>query len=99
MASEAVPTPTNGFGHHAAASSPQPQSSVQQAPKQDVPKEEVAWYFVERYYNTMSRNPDKLPLFFNKRSQFVAGVEDEKVSVCIGQKVTSPKLASMALVS
>jgi uncharacterized membrane protein len=51
-------------------------------------KEEVAWYFVEQYYTTMSRSPEKLYLFFNKRSQLVSGVEDEKVSVCMGQKVS-----------
>jgi hypothetical protein len=26
-------------------------------------------------------------LFYNKRSQYVSGVEEEKVSVCVGQKV------------
>jgi hypothetical protein len=28
-------------------------------------------------------------LFYNKRSQFVSGVEEEKVNVCVGQKVCS----------
>ncbi|KAL8919945.1 MAG: hypothetical protein Q9208_006513 [Pyrenodesmia sp. 3 TL-2023] len=43
-----------------------------------VPKDEVGWYFVEQYYTTLSKNPEKLHLFYNKRSQFVSGVEAEK---------------------
>jgi len=77
----------------------------------DIPKDEVGWYFVEQYYTTLSRSPEKLyvsllfraallivansyrteltvlQLFYNKRSQFVSGLETEKVSVCVGQKV------------
>lgn len=49
--------------------------------------EEVGWYFVESYYNTMSKASDKLYLFFKDKSQFAAGVEEEKVKVYIGQKV------------
>lgn len=26
----------------------------------DIPKDEVGWYFVEQYYTTMSKNPEKL---------------------------------------
>ena len=26
----------------------------------DIPKAEVGWYFVERYYTTLSRSPEKL---------------------------------------
>ncbi|KAL8999502.1 MAG: hypothetical protein Q9169_001707 [Polycauliona sp. 2 TL-2023] len=43
-----------------------------------VPKDEVGWYFVEQYYTTLSKSPEKLHLFYNKRSQFVSGVEAEK---------------------
>ena len=73
-----------------------------------VPKDEVGWYFVEQYYTTLSRSPEKLhvwfrlsvdqsddinmlifaQLFYNKRSQFVSGVEAEKVSVSVGQRVS-----------
>jgi len=33
---------------------------------------------------------DSSQLFFNKRSQFVSGVEAEKEAVCTGQKVSNP---------
>jgi len=26
----------------------------------DIPKDEVGWYFVEQYYTTLSRSPEKL---------------------------------------
>jgi hypothetical protein len=35
-------------------------------------------------------------LFYNKRSQYVTGVEEEKVSVCVGQKVCSQFAVSPA---
>jgi hypothetical protein len=66
--------------------------------------DEVGWYFVESYYTTMSKTPEKLhvspctpvlaapltfsKLYYAKKSQFVSGVEDEKVSVSVGQRVS-----------
>lgn len=58
----------------------------------DIPKDEVGWYFVEQYYTTLSRTPEKLFLFYNKRSQYVSGNETEKVAVSVGQKVSHPTL-------
>ena len=85
MASENV----NGVMHAASSGTPAPASpsTAQASQGSTIAKEEVAWYFVERYYNTMSKEPERLYLFFNRRSQFVAGVEEEKVHVCMGQKV------------
>lgn len=47
----------------------------------------MGWFFVEQYYTTLSRNPEKLHLFYSRKSQFVSGVEAEKVTVAVGQKV------------
>lgn len=69
-----VSTPSNG---------PAPES------KGDISKDEVGWYFVEQYYTTMSRNPEKLHLFYSRRSQFVSGDEAENVPVVVGQKVSN----------
>lgn len=55
--------------------------------KNEISKDEVGWFFVEQYYTTMSRNPDKLHLFYSKRSQLVFGTEAESVPVAIGNKV------------
>lgn len=55
--------------------------------KSEISKDEVGWFFVEQFYTTMSRNPDKLHLFYSKRSQLVFGTEAESVPVAIGNKV------------
>lgn len=65
---------------------PAPQSNSSSAA--DIPKDEVGWYFVEQYYTTLSKSPEKLYLYYNKRSQFVSGNETEKVAVSVGQKVS-----------
>lgn len=56
--------------------------------KNEISKDEVGWFFVEQYYTTMSRNPDKLHLFYSKRSQLVFGTEAESVPVSFGNKVS-----------
>lgn len=33
---------------------------AQQAPASEVPKDEVGWYFVEQYYTTLSKSPERL---------------------------------------
>ncbi|KAL8831142.1 MAG: hypothetical protein Q9191_001036 [Dirinaria sp. TL-2023a] len=60
-----------------------------------VPKDEVGWYFVEQYYTTLSKNPEKLHLFYSKRSQFVSGVEAEKVSVSVGQRAINERIKEL----
>lgn len=42
-------------------STPQSTSSSGAA---DIPKDEVGWYFVEQYYTTLSRTPEKLYVSF-----------------------------------
>ncbi|KAG8627315.1 hypothetical protein KVT40_004798 [Elsinoe batatas] len=61
----------------------------------DIPKDEVGWYFVEQYYTTLSRSPEKLYLFYNKRSQFVLGDETDKVAVCVGQKAINERIKDL----
>lgn len=101
MATEAAPATVNGTYHaqnHYSAdpySASQPASSAAPAqtstaePKTDITKDEVGWFFVEQYYTTLSRSPEKLHLFYSRKSQFVSGLEAEKVPVAIGQKVSS----------
>lgn len=70
MATEAVNAPINGtYGSHQANpyTAAEPSFAGQQAngapsttSQPEVSKEEVAWYFVESYYTTMSRTPEKL---------------------------------------
>ncbi|KAM0692458.1 hypothetical protein Q7P36_008661 [Cladosporium allicinum] len=64
-------------------------------PQPEIPKDEVGWYFVEQYYTTLSRTPEKLYLYYNKRSQFVSGNETEKVNVCIGQRAINDRIKEL----
>ncbi|OQD72821.1 hypothetical protein PENDEC_c019G03671 [Penicillium decumbens] len=63
--------------------------------KNEISKDEVGWFFVEQYYTTMSRNPDKLHLFYSKRSQLVFGTEAESVPVSIGNKAIGDKIKQL----
>jgi hypothetical protein len=47
----------NGPTYSASASQPAQSSG---AAASEIPKDEVGWYFVEQYYTTLSRSPDKL---------------------------------------
>ncbi|KAL8943589.1 MAG: hypothetical protein Q9216_000954 [Gyalolechia sp. 2 TL-2023] len=79
-------------------SGPQPSASASATVAEgssSVPKDEVGWYFVEQYYTTLSKNPEKLHLFYNKRSQFVSGVEAEKVSVSVGQRAINERIKEL----
>ncbi|KAL8842637.1 MAG: hypothetical protein Q9170_000412 [Blastenia crenularia] len=81
-----------------ALSGPQASASASAASTEgssSVPKDEVGWYFVEQYYTTLSKNPEKLHLFYNKRSQFVSGVETEKVSVSVGQRAINERIKEL----
>jgi hypothetical protein len=83
----AVNNATNNIYHPVQSVTP---TNVPVAPetKNEIPKDEVGWFFVEQYYTTMSRNPEKLHLFYDKRSQLVSGNEAESVPIVIGQKVS-----------
>lgn len=72
-----------------------PQDS--QSSNSEIPKDEVGWYFVEQYYTTLSKSPEKLFLFYNKRSQYVSGTETEKVMTCVGQKAIHDRITALGI--
>ena len=37
----------------------------------DIPKAEVGWYFVERYYTTLSRSPEKLHVRGSSQKHYI----------------------------
>ncbi|KAK2738494.1 hypothetical protein FQN57_007009 [Myotisia sp. PD_48] len=63
--------------------------------KADIPKDEVGWFFVEQYYTTLSRSPEKLHLFYSRKSQFISGVEAEKVNIALGQKAINERIKEL----
>lgn len=58
-----------GYGAGTATANTQ-QSSEQ--PHAEVPKDEVGWYFVESYYTTLSRQPEKLYVSRSQPQRLVA---------------------------
>ncbi|KAG5961342.1 hypothetical protein E4U57_007724 [Claviceps arundinis] len=58
-------------------------------------KEEVGWFFVEQYYTTLSRQPEKLHLFYNKVSQFVYGREAEVTNVAVGRQQIQERIKAL----
>ncbi|ATY64480.1 NTF2 and RRM domain [Cordyceps militaris] len=58
-------------------------------------KDEVGWYFVEQYYTTLSKSPEKLHLFYSKRSQLVCGQEAEVSNVSVGRQAIQERLKSL----
>ncbi|PKS10006.1 hypothetical protein jhhlp_004631 [Lomentospora prolificans] len=61
----------------------------------DLTKDEVGWYFVEQYYTTLSKNPDKLHLFYGKRSQFVFGEEAEVANISVGRPAIKDRIKEL----
>jgi hypothetical protein len=85
LAASTPPAPT----HAPSASQSTTNSATTQQQKAD--PQEIGWYFVEQYYTTLSKTPEKIHLFYSKKSQLVSGVEAEKVVPALGTKVsTSP---------
>ncbi|EFY93906.1 hypothetical protein J3458_007042 [Metarhizium acridum] len=58
-------------------------------------KDEVGWYFVEQYYTTLSKSPEKLHLFYGKRSQFVYGLEAEVANVSVGRQAIQERIKAL----
>lgn len=85
MATENVNGPYNDQFAQDATTQPAPTQNVTQS---KAAPQEIGWYFVEQYYTTMSKTPERIHLFYAKKSQLVSGDEAEKVLPCVGQKVS-----------
>ncbi|KAF2476191.1 uncharacterized protein BDR25DRAFT_64334 [Lindgomyces ingoldianus] len=85
---------TSATGYSTSQQAPSSQQGSS-ASTSEIPKDEVGWYFVEQYYTTLSKSPEKLFLFYNKRSQFVSGTEEDKIQVCIGQKAINDQIKEL----
>ncbi|KAG5939169.1 hypothetical protein E4U53_007861 [Claviceps sorghi] len=65
------------------------------AASSNLSKDEVGWYFVEQYYTTLSKSPEKLHLFYSKRSQFVYGREAEVANVSVGRQQIQERIKAL----
>lgn len=77
-----------------AASTPADTASAA-AGNSNLSKDEVGWYFVEQYYTTLSKSPEKLHLFYGKRSQFVYGLEAEVANVSVGRQAIQERIKQL----
>jgi len=67
---------------------------AQQAPANEIPKDEVGWYFVEQYYTTLSKSPDRLyvsrlqPIGMDGRhtANTCAAFLQQALPVCLGRR-------------
>lgn len=69
---------------------PQESNLSSQSTQPKAAPQEIGWYFVEQYYTTMSKTPERIHLFYAKKSQLVLGDEAQKVLPAVGQKVNIP---------
>ncbi|KAL4788434.1 hypothetical protein BJX76DRAFT_344851 [Aspergillus varians] len=88
-------TAVNSVSNFQPAQSSTPSNAPPNDQKNGISKDEVGWYFVEQYYTNMSRSPDKLHLFYSRRSQLVFGTEAESVPVAVGQKAIQEKIKQL----
>ncbi|KAI1110753.1 hypothetical protein F5Y14DRAFT_342157 [Nemania sp. NC0429] len=93
MASNGPTTQTDQFQATGAAVT-SPTTSADQA-NANLGKDEVAWFFVEQYYTTLSKTPEKLHLFYGKRSQFVYGQEGQSANVSVGRQTIQDRIKDL----
>ncbi|KAI9823884.1 MAG: GTPase activating protein (SH3 domain) binding protein [Thelocarpon impressellum] len=90
-----VPTPDSFGSQNANVPSSSGPTAADSNKHTEIPKDQVGWHFVEQYYLNLSRSPNKLHLFYNKRSQFVWGVEAEKVAVSVGRTAIADRIKEL----
>ncbi|EAQ91255.1 hypothetical protein CHGG_03190 [Chaetomium globosum CBS 148.51] len=91
---------TNGNVNHDQYAAPAqtteaPASTGTEGTTNNLPKDEVGWYFVEQYYTTMSKSPERLHLYYGKKAQFVCGREAQVVNVSFGRQPIQDRIKSM----
>ncbi|KAI0430469.1 hypothetical protein F5Y09DRAFT_228127 [Xylaria sp. FL1042] len=85
MATNGPSTHIDQYQPSSTAAATAPATTPDQA-NSNLGKDEVAWFFVEQYYTTLSKTPEKLHLFYGKRSQFVYGQEGQTANVSVGRQ-------------
>ncbi|KAI0393597.1 hypothetical protein F5Y17DRAFT_301735 [Xylariaceae sp. FL0594] len=86
---------TNGSSTHAEQYQPDSAatttaSTTSEQSNANLGKDEVAWFFVEQYYTTLSKTPEKL-----HRSQFVYGQEGQSANVSVGRQTIQDRIKDL----
>ncbi|KAK0753203.1 hypothetical protein B0T18DRAFT_315714 [Schizothecium vesticola] len=89
---------TNGTAHEEHPTSSQSSEiGGNKASSGELSKEEVGWYFVEQYYKTLNKSPEKLHLFYSKNSQYLVGKDAELTQVSIGRAAIQERISKLDL--
>ncbi|KAL2886599.1 NTF2 and RRM domain-containing protein [Ceratocystis lukuohia] len=88
---------SSGHNQHKASDSynTTEQQSSNASPTQEPTKDEVGWFFVQQYYTTLSKSPEKLHLFYTKDSQFVYGEEAQVSNVSVGRSAIEERIRQL----
>ncbi|KAJ2965885.1 hypothetical protein NUW58_g10801 [Xylaria curta] len=95
MASSGPITHTEQYQQPTSATSAAAPTATADQGTSNLGKDEVAWFFVEQYYTTLSKNPEKLHLFYGKRSQFVYGQEGQSANVSVGRPTIQDRIKDL----
>ncbi|EWC43495.1 hypothetical protein DRE_07527 [Drechslerella stenobrocha 248] len=95
MATTTTNGPSEGFPATTATTSSGGNGGAAAAQSSTNSPEEIAWYFVESYYTTLNRYPERLHLFHQKKSSFVWGTEGDNVPVSQGRQEISERIKDM----
>ncbi|TQS36095.1 hypothetical protein Golomagni_03464 [Golovinomyces magnicellulatus] len=79
---------------YAAVSNPT-ETKTESSVKNNLTKDEVGWYFVEQFYITMSKEPNRLHLFYGENSQFVYGLEAQISAVSVGREAIQERIKKL----
>lgn len=86
---------TNGTPSYGSANATEMSGGSAAPSNSSLSKDQVGWYFVEQYYTTLSKTPEKLHLFYNKRSQLVYGKEAEITGVSVGRQLIQERIKKL----
>ncbi|KAI1120402.1 hypothetical protein F5Y10DRAFT_258507 [Nemania abortiva] len=94
MASNGPTTHTDQYPPSSAAAATAPSATTDPS-NSNLGKDEVAWFFVEQYYTTLSKTPEKLHLFYGKRSQLVNGQEGQSANISVGRQEIQDRIKDL----
>ncbi|RPB27712.1 hypothetical protein L211DRAFT_834562 [Terfezia boudieri ATCC MYA-4762] len=88
---------SNGYPQQGESTSPATttMSAGQYSGSTAQPPDQVGWLFVEQYYTTLGETPDKLSLFYGKKSSLVWGTEGETLPMIQGRSEISERIKSL----
>ena len=84
---------STGASNFTPSQQPTASQPAQQAAASEIPKDEVGWYFVEQYYTTLSKSPERLHVRPSRlchaphelQTNTLLALLQQALSVCLGR--------------